>query len=112
MGFVAVGVKAQAQGLASTGEGDVHKSDAIIADDPYAGKEVKQRDLDGHALTQQGYGDDCTDAKCQRAKDRQLSEGTDWRDDVRTGKKIGGYGTETKAQEAPKAEPKAEPEAK
>ena len=78
----------------STGEGDIHQSDEVIADDPYAGKTVPQSAYEGSKKTQKPYTDECKDDMCRRAKQRQMSEGTTWREDVKSGLHKG-YGTQT-----------------
>jgi hypothetical protein len=81
----------------STGESDSHVQgnyDIPTADDPYAGKTVKERDFAGAPSTQKPYTDDCTDARCERAKKRQLSEGDTWKDDYKKGRRPNPYGTE------------------
>ena len=81
----------------STGESDSHVQghyDIPTADDPYKGKTVKERDFAGHPSTQKAYGDDCTDARCKRAEQRQLSEGDTWKDDYQKGRRPNPYGTE------------------
>ncbi len=68
-------------------------SDAVIADDPYAGRKVPESAFKGNPATQKPYGEECQDDMCQRAKQRQTSEGSDWRGDVKSGLHPG-YGTD------------------
>ena len=76
------------QGQKSVGD------DPIIADDPYKGKTVTERDEAGHPLTQKSYGAECKTDECIRAQKRQTSETTGWRDDHKEGLRPNPYGTE------------------
>ncbi len=91
----------------STGQGQVSGSDAVIADDPYAGRKVPESAFKGNSATQKPYGDECQDDMCQRAKQRQTSEGSDWRGDVKSGLHQGYGGGEQKPVTAPEAQPQA-----
>jgi len=70
----------------STGEGDRSVGNEVPSvSDPYEGKKVTPRDDAGHPLTQKSYEDCEGEDRCIRAKKRQLSETTDWKDDRKSG---------------------------
>jgi len=84
----------------STGEGQTSGSDAVIADDPYKGSDVPDSAYAGSKKTQKSYDEECKDDLCERAEKRQTSEGTTWKDDVKSGLHKG-YGTSGTEAEAP-----------
>lgn len=73
----------------STGEAEKHKSDTPAVGDPYSGKTLKARDLEGAPGTQHSY-ENCETEACKRAEQRQ-TQGTTWKEDVNSGLKPGGY---------------------
>lgn len=52
-----------------TGEG----SDSLAVGDPYGNRPLPAGALQGPGATQKSYGPGCTDALCERARQRQLS---------------------------------------